>query len=116
MVSLEGVELGEDSSVLCCDVCHSLCWGGGLVSLALYEPVEAGEVDAHSDLVRSFLRCHHNRCAPLCRLSDWCDDPLLLQQFQLRLEFVAIGEGDGPGCLDAKRLGIVGEGDVEFLS
>ena len=44
----------------------------------LYESVQAGEVDTHSDLIGAFLGGDNYGCAPFCGFSDGCDDPLIL--------------------------------------
>ena len=76
-----------------------------LVSFSLHEPVQAREVDAHSDLVGAFLGGDHDGCTPFCGYGDGDDDT------SVGLTPLSVCRGmqtDCSRCVDAERLGIVG--------
>ena len=65
MVAFLCVDFGEYLCVFCCDVGYRLGWCGRLVSFTFDVPVEVCQIDAHTDIVSSFLGCYYDGSTPL---------------------------------------------------
>ena len=114
--SLSLRRFGEYLCVFSCDVSYRLGWDGQLVSFTFDVPVEVCQIDAHTDIISSFLGCYYNGSAPLGGLWHGCDYALLFQALELCFQFLSVRVWYSLGGLDAEWLRIVYEGYVKLLS
>ena len=83
MVAFFHIDLGEYLRIPCCDIGYCLGWCGRLVSFSFYISVEMWQVNAHADVISSFLGCYYYGGAPFSRVRYRCDYALFFQALEL---------------------------------